>query len=135
MPTRRVFPIPFSDRFRERSRGQPKAADVLRADALEQVGRCWLGAPVCLDSAGRCVSDQARVINPVFRFHVFRSDKIRDIDDLRRGLVDRFCAIDPPNVLPSWGHIAELILPSNQTHREWDFIKGDNESAYIKIYL
>ena len=123
------------ERFRERARRNPKEQIVLRKEAMGQVERGWLAPPVLLNKFGQIDAAPKSKINPVFRFPVFQSDKVRAIDDLRRGLVNRFCVIDSLNVPPSWDRIAEIILPINGIDRNWDFIKGDHESAYKNLPL
>ena len=121
------------DRFRSRSQNKPKAADLLRNEALEQVNRGWLGQPIELNNSGQSSIPRGEVFNPVFRFPVFQNDKVRAIDDLRHGLVNRFCVIDSPLTLPSWDHLVEVSLSLNRVPRDWAFLKGDRDSAYKNL--
>lgn len=78
-----------TERFRHRTRPKPRAKETLWAEALEQVSRGWLGQPELLDSRGRLIESPGKKINPVFRFAVFQLDKVRAIDDLKHGLVNK----------------------------------------------
>ena len=121
------------ERFVTRSRVPPNHADSMWKEALGQVVRGRLGPPRKLNREGRFSDSPNEEINLVFRFPVFQSDKVRAIDDLKQGLVNEFCVIDSPIVLPSWGHVVEQILPTNGIHRGWDFLKIDHESAYKNL--
>ena len=81
-----------------------------------------------LDSHGRLGDSPNNKINLVLRSPVSQSDNCRGIDDLKRGVVN--IAIDSPLVLPSWGHIVEMILSTDAKIRDWDLVTGDRDADY-----
>ena len=83
-------------RFRQRSRAILKHAAEMRPEALNQVDKGWLGAPLVLNDSGRLIDNPALAINLAFRLPVFQSGKVRAIEDLKHGLVNEYCVVDSP---------------------------------------
>ena len=88
-------------RLRESARGAPNESESLRAEALGETDRGRSGRPLRLNHHGFTDGDPGRKINPVLRFPSFRNCKIRAIDDLRHGVVRKFCVVDSPSAPPS----------------------------------
>ena len=85
-----------SARFRHRTRAKPIASSDFRADATKQVDPGRLGQPQLLEALGRLVDSPSRLINPVFRLLLLRSDNVRSIDDLKHGAPNKFRVIVSP---------------------------------------
>ena len=121
------------DRFRSRSIIPPRQALPMWTEAMEQVGLGWLGAPIEIDSDGRLINDRSVEINIVFRFPVIQSDKVRDIDDLKHGLVNKCCAVDPPDCFAIVGSRGGDCFSIQGEKRRWGFFKIDHESEYKNL--
>ena len=52
---------------------------------------------------------------------------------MKRGLVNEFRVIDPPIVLPCWGHLVDQFLSINHQPSFWDFMLSDRDSSYKKL--
>ena len=106
----------------------------LRADAMGQIARGWMGGPFPRSNDGTLIGNPAPSINLRFRFPVAQSDMIRDCDDFTHAHVKRFRHTTTPISRPSWGHIAFMMKSPLEGADEWSFGKTDNASAY-KIWL
>lgn len=98
------------DRFRSRSIIPPRQALPMWTEAMGQASLGRLGHPTEIDSPSRLVNDKSKDINIAFRPPAIQRDKVRTFGDLKRGLVNKCCAVDHPNALPSRGHVGGIVL-------------------------
>ena len=70
-----------------------------------------------------------------FRFGVGKMDKLRSRDDLKYSTTNMYCTVWTPIKLPTWGHIGQMALNVDESHRSWTFMKMDRESAYKQLLL
>ena len=97
-------------RFRERAfPSNLKRAQTLRAESCDRRDLGFLGPPGKLSPCGTFIDCPGKVVNICFRFPLDQREKIRDIDDFRQAEINKYCFIDTPISLPSWGHIAKNV--------------------------
>ena len=110
---------PFTDaasRFdtRAKSSGWIRG-DALWTEALSQVEKGWLDAPIPLVSSAGSLYLGADRVNAAFRFAVIQMDNVRACDDLKYGCVNLACATRTPITLPTWDHIGQICLDVAET--------------------
>ena len=127
-----LFPT-VESRPRQRPRTTPKHDEAMWAESSEQVNKGRLRGPLVFNDSGKLIDNPNLSINLTFRFPVSQIDKARDIEDLKRGLVNEFFVIDSPIVLPSRDHAVEQFLPISHQPRSWDFMIADRDSAYKEL--
>ena len=70
-----------------------------------------------------------------FRFGVSQGEKLRARDDLRRNMANLCTSVMTPITLPNWGHMAQMAKRVHNSGIDWEFLKGDRESAYKQLPL
>ena len=121
-------------RYQTRAKGSVwPNADHLWTEALGQVRKGWLSAPLPINANGQCPDAAIGPINISFRFAVDQMNKLRACDDLKYGTTNLFCSVWAPVKLPTWDHIAQLAALVRNTKCAWSFFKTDHESAYKQL--
>ena len=105
----------------------------MRLEVLGKANRWRLGAPRELNKDGRLIDSAGEPINLVLRPTVFQSDEAMAIDDLKRWSVNKFCDIEAPIALPSWGRVVGRILPINSRVRTCGLSKVDRDAEYENL--
>ena len=117
---------------RAKGSGLPHA-DHLWTEAMGQVQKGWLPAPLPINADGQCPDAAIGPVNISFRFDVGQMEKLRACDDLKYGTANLFCSVWTPIKLPTWDHISQLAALVRDTKCAWSFFKTDHESAYKQL--
>ena len=104
-------------RFRARApRANSRPTQDLRGEAISQVSKGWLEAPLPLEDNGNIRDSSGEKINIAFRIGVSQTDKLMGCDDFKDALTNKRCRVSAPITLPGWDHIASaariLSLPN-----------------------
>ena len=81
---------------------------MLWGEPLQQVEKSWLFPHHPLADDGKPLSWHSGRFNISFRFGVSHADKLRAFDDLKHSITNLARAVESPNQLVSWGHLAQL---------------------------
>ena len=121
-------------RFRERAaESGHKHAQVLWAEALEQVGKGWLIPPQQLRLDDRPLPWKSDSFNISLRLGGLQADKLRSCDDLKHTLNNLARDVSTPLKLVSRGHIAQISHLLSKKGGDWVLFKADRESSYKKL--
>ena len=93
---------------------------------MGQVKKQWLNGPHRFNEQGELMVEGNRVLaNPAFRFGVLQGQKLRSVDDLKRGATNDATFVATPINLPSWDHKAQM--------RALYYLKGDRRSLAMAM--
>ena len=123
-------------RFQTRARASGVLnAQLLWNEAMTQVDKGWLAAPLPVDPKGNVATYNKGEVVVAFRFGVDQLDKVRPCDDLKYSTTNQYCTVWTPIKLPTWDHIGQMAIEIKDTQRPWAFLKTDHEAAYKQLPL